>query len=210
MEQVCVWTRASIASRSDESGFSRLCSRVLVDSFTNPLNDWVTSNGLVERINKNDFKKLVGGVLANPVRVEDSQGTTLSSSTFLCNALSGTLEFQLINTMSLWFTISATFRNWAFTSSTLDSHSVDNVSLFGTVSQTTSLVWTSGSRGPVNCRELSVLPTTNSNEEAHNIALLLPVDLLHIFVGAHFESLSYRAVNLTAQNLKRKSKVILL
>lgn len=42
---------------------------VLVDWVADPVVARVSSDGLVRRINKNDFEILVGGVLVNPVGV---------------------------------------------------------------------------------------------------------------------------------------------
>jgi len=46
-----------------------------------PVNTWVTTDCLVLRVDKNNLKVLVAGVLANPVRIEHTKGATLSSST---------------------------------------------------------------------------------------------------------------------------------
>uniref|UniRef100_A0A3Q2ZDX0 Uncharacterized protein n=1 Tax=Kryptolebias marmoratus TaxID=37003 RepID=A0A3Q2ZDX0_KRYMA len=40
---------------------------VLVHSPCDPLGVWVASDSLVEGVNENNLKKLVGGVLAHPV-----------------------------------------------------------------------------------------------------------------------------------------------
>lgn len=56
---------------------------VLVHSLCDPLGVWVASDGLVEGVDQNHLKELVGGVLTHPVGVEHSQGSAVTASTLL-------------------------------------------------------------------------------------------------------------------------------
>lgn len=56
---------------------------VLVDRVAEPLNFGISPDSLVEWINQNDLIILVRGVLSYPVRVQYSQGTTLTTNTLL-------------------------------------------------------------------------------------------------------------------------------
>lgn len=56
---------------------------VLVHSLCDPLGVWVASHGLVEGVDQNDLKELVGGVLAHPVGVQHAQGAAVTASTLL-------------------------------------------------------------------------------------------------------------------------------
>uniref|UniRef100_A0A3P9IVA6 Uncharacterized protein n=1 Tax=Oryzias latipes TaxID=8090 RepID=A0A3P9IVA6_ORYLA len=56
---------------------------VLVHGLCDPLGVWVASDGLVEGVDQDHLKELVGGVLPNPVGVEHSQGSAVTTSTLL-------------------------------------------------------------------------------------------------------------------------------
>lgn len=57
--------------------------------------------------------------------------------------------------------------------------------LLGAVAETTSLLGPRGARDTVNGGELAVVPAANALQVAHNLALLLAPDLLHILVCTH-------------------------
>ena len=56
---------------------------VLVHSLCDPLGVWVASDGLVEDVDQDHLKELVGGVLAHPVGAQDAQGAAVTASTLL-------------------------------------------------------------------------------------------------------------------------------
>lgn len=56
---------------------------VLVHSLCDPLGVWVASDGLVEGVDQNHLKELVGGVLTHPVGAKHSQASTVTASTLL-------------------------------------------------------------------------------------------------------------------------------
>ena len=58
---------------------------VLVHSLCDPLGVWVAPDGLVEGVDQNHLKELVGRVFAYPVGVQHSQGSTVTASTLLGN-----------------------------------------------------------------------------------------------------------------------------
>lgn len=57
--------------------------------------------------------------------------------------------------------------------------------MLGLVAEPPSLLWASGLRDTDELVELTVLPGSHAEQEAHHIALLLAVDLLHVFVSPH-------------------------
>lgn len=108
--------------------------------------------------------------------------------TYLSDRLQSTVWLQLVDTMTLGLAVGASLGDGALAATTADTNSVDDVSLLGTVSQTTSLVGASRSWRAVQLGQLTILPDTNAKQVTHNIALLLPVQFLHIPVGTHFQS----------------------
>lgn len=58
---------------------------VLVHSLCDPLGVWVASDGLVEGVDQNHLKELVGGILTHPVGAQHSQASAVTASTLLGN-----------------------------------------------------------------------------------------------------------------------------
>uniref|UniRef100_A0A3P9PF29 Uncharacterized protein n=1 Tax=Poecilia reticulata TaxID=8081 RepID=A0A3P9PF29_POERE len=56
---------------------------VLVHGLCDPLGVRVASDGLVEGVDQNHLEELVGGVLAHPVGVKNSQRSTVTTSALL-------------------------------------------------------------------------------------------------------------------------------
>lgn len=56
---------------------------VFVYGLCDPLGLGVASDGLVEGVDQDHLKELVGGVLAHPVAVQDPQATAVAASTLL-------------------------------------------------------------------------------------------------------------------------------
>ena len=75
-----VQTSALSAGRSQSSHFT-----VLLGALGDPVNSRVVTDGVMVRVNHNDLEPLVNGVLTNPVRVQNSEGTALASSSLFGN-----------------------------------------------------------------------------------------------------------------------------
>uniref|UniRef100_A0A8C8DL75 Uncharacterized protein n=1 Tax=Oryzias sinensis TaxID=183150 RepID=A0A8C8DL75_9TELE len=67
---------------------------VLVHGLCDPLGVRVASDGLVEGVDQDHLKELVGGVLPNPVGVEHSQGSAVTTSTLLKKGREAALALQ--------------------------------------------------------------------------------------------------------------------
>jgi len=156
-----------------------------VDRVDNPADARIAADSLVGRIDQDNLKVLVGRVLVDPVRVENAQVTALASNTLFSGGLERTLVLELVNSVAAGLTKGGTLGNWLFATTTADTDTVDDVSLLGLVSKTTSLVWARGARGTVDNVQLTVLPAANTQQEAHDIRLLLLGQLLEILVGSH-------------------------
>jgi hypothetical protein len=83
-----------LASCSEHTRFT-----VLVNRIDDPINARVTSNGLMLRVDQDDLKILICGILINPVRVEDSQICTATSHPLLSCRFQRPLVFKLIYTL---------------------------------------------------------------------------------------------------------------
>jgi hypothetical protein len=87
-------TTGLLSSGSQTSGLA-----VLVNWVNDPVDAWVAADGLVLRIDENDFVVLVGRVLVDPVRVQDSQVGAATTDTLLSGGFEGSLVLQLVNTL---------------------------------------------------------------------------------------------------------------
>lgn len=72
---------------------------VLVDGVDDPVDAGVDADGLVLGVNEDDLVVLVGGVLVDPVRVEDAQVSAAATNTLLSGGLQGALVLQLVHTL---------------------------------------------------------------------------------------------------------------
>ena len=72
---------------------------VLVHGVDDPVVAGVDADGLVLGVDEDDLVVLVGGVLVDPVRVEDAQVGAAAADTLLGGGLEGALVLQLVHTL---------------------------------------------------------------------------------------------------------------
>lgn len=72
---------------------------VLVDGVDDPVDAGVDADGLVLGVDEDDLVVLVGRVLVDPVRVEDSEVSASAADTLLGGSLEGSLVLQLVDTL---------------------------------------------------------------------------------------------------------------
>lgn len=123
---VSLHSEASVlaASRSESTSFS-----VLVDRVDDPVDAWVVSDHNVLRINHDDFEVFVGGILVDPVRVEDAEVSASSAGTFLGNTSKVANKLQLVDTLVLGFTVNNTLVVGSLAATSANGDTVDNISL---------------------------------------------------------------------------------
>jgi len=157
-----------LSSRSEASGLP-----ALVDGVANPVDAGITADGLVCRVDENDFVVLVYTVLVDPVGVQNTKTTASPCNSLFGNAPQASLELELVYTLVGGFTKGSTLGSLLFPSTSANSDSVDDVSLLGLVTQSASLVGSRRSGCSVDDIELTVLPASDSLEESGEITLLL-------------------------------------
>jgi hypothetical protein len=150
----------------------------------NPIDSWVLSNTVVSWVNNNNLEEFVGGILSDPVGVEDSHVGALSSYLLLSDRSVGSSLLELSNTLVDWLTSDNTSVYCSLSSSSSDSNSVDNVSLFLLESEGSSLIESRWSLDLMDDRELSILPTSDSHDESDDIRLLLSPQFLQVLIGS--------------------------
>jgi hypothetical protein len=70
-----------------------------VDRVTDPVDAGITADGLVLGVDEDDLEVLVGGVLVDPVGVQDAQVSGAAADTLLSSGLKSTLVLELVNTV---------------------------------------------------------------------------------------------------------------
>jgi hypothetical protein len=72
---------------------------VLVDGLDDPIDTRVAADGLVLRVDEDDFVVLVGRVLVDPVGVEDAEVSAAFADTLLSGGLERALVLELVDTL---------------------------------------------------------------------------------------------------------------
>jgi hypothetical protein len=72
---------------------------VLVDGVDDPVDAGVDADGLVAGVDEDDLVVLVGGVLVDPVGVQDAQVSAAATDTLLGGGLEGALVLELVDTL---------------------------------------------------------------------------------------------------------------
>ena len=98
-----------------------------------------------------------------------------------------------------------TLSSLALSTTTSDSDTVDKEALLGLVSQTAGLFRSSWSWASMDHVQLTILPGSDTQQEAHHIGLLVTPYLLHILVGSHGGSVGTRT-DLTRATRKKIEK----
>jgi hypothetical protein len=156
-----------------------------------PVDSGVISDGVVEWINKDNLVELEGGILSNPVGVEDSEVTDLSADSLLSDGSVVSPWLEGGNSLALWLTVDDTLGDWLLSATSSDSDSVDDVTLLSLVTESSSLIRSGWSGASVKHWQLSQLPCPESEHELHQSALLLSPQLLNVSVGTHVNSLAH-------------------
>lgn len=75
---------------------------VLVDWVDDPVDAGIAADSLVLRVDQDDLVVFVGGVLVDPVRVQDSQVGAATTDTLLSSGLERSLVLKLVHTLVGW------------------------------------------------------------------------------------------------------------
>ena len=167
------------------SGSEASALTVLVNRVADPVDAGVAADRLVAGVDKDDLEELVGGILVNPVRVEDTEVSAATANTLLGQGLQIAAPLDADNTMGSGLTTSATTVDGVLATTTANTNAVDDESLLGHVSKTAGLVGAARAASAVNRGKLTVFPSANAQNEAESVRLLLLVQFLKILVGTH-------------------------
>jgi hypothetical protein len=128
-----------------------------VDGVADPVDAGITADGLVLGVDTDDLEVLVGGVLVDPVGVQDAQVGAAAANTFLSGSTQSTLVLELVDTLVGGLAVGGTLGGRALATTAADTDAVDDVTLLGLVTETTGLVGTRGARSTVDGVQLAEL-----------------------------------------------------
>lgn len=157
-----------------------------VDGIADPVDSGVLSDGLVGGVDEDDFEVLEGGILTNPVGIEDSEATNSSANSFFSDISQVSGELKLDNTLVDGLSVDYTLGDGFLSATSSDSDSVDDVALLLFVSQSSSFIRSRRLSASMDGGELSEFIGSHSENEAHDIGLLSLPELFEIFVCTHY------------------------
>ena len=172
---------ACLASGAGESA----AFPVLVDTLADPVDAGVVADEGVVRVDQNDLVVFHGGVLVDPVRVEDTEIGELASHLFFGHRLEVALKLELVDTLVLGLTKDHTTVVLTLASSAADTATDNDVTGLGLVTQTMSLVGTGRTVATGNLGTLTVFPSTHTHQKTKSITLLVTPQLFQVLVGGH-------------------------
>jgi hypothetical protein len=142
-------------------------------------------------INEDNFVELEGGILTNPVRVEDAEVRALAADSHFSNSLVGLFLLELTDTVVDGLTENDTFADVSLAATTSDTGAVDDETLRSLVAESVGLIGTRRTADSVDGWELSEFPSADSENESEQIGLLLFPQFFEIFVGTHLTGFVY-------------------
>lgn len=128
-----------------------------MDGVADPVDAGITANGLVLGVNEDDLEVLVGGVLVDPVGVQDAQVSAAAANTLLSSGAQSTLVLELVYTLVGGLAVGGTLGGRALATTAADTDAVDDVTLLGLVAETAGLVRAGGARSTVDGVQLAEL-----------------------------------------------------
>lgn len=131
-----------------------------------PVDSGVLLDGVVSGVNKDDLEELVGGILTNPVGVEDTHVGASAANLLLSNRSVGSGLLELSDTLMDGLTVDNTLADSSLTATSSDADTVDRVALLGLPAERSSLIESGRSSGSVDNGELSILPRSDTHDES--------------------------------------------
>ena len=175
-----VHASVSLSSHGESTELS-----VVLLAGADPVDAWVSSDGLVGWIDEDDFVEFEGCILSYPVGVQNTEVSGLASNTGFGGGLVRSGGLELADTHVSWLSVDASLGDWSLTSSSSDTGSEDNESLLSLVTKLACSLWSGWTSASVDGWKLSKLPTSDSEDESNEIGLLLSPQLFEVLVCSH-------------------------
>lgn len=101
---------------------------VLVAVAADPVDARIVTDGLVERINHDDFVPLEAGILGGPERIQHAEVAETATEALLSERLMVAHGLALVDTLILGLTVDLTLGAHSLAASTADTHAEDGIS----------------------------------------------------------------------------------
>jgi len=130
---------SSLTLSAESSSFTASGSKtteftVLVSWVADPVDSGVVTDGLVHRIDHDHFIPLADGVLGDPVRVQDSEGSHLATDTLFSDGSQVAGGLNGSHTGGRWLAVADTLCNSSLTTTSFDTDTEHNETLLSLVS----------------------------------------------------------------------------
>lgn len=158
---------------------------VLVNRVDDPVDSRVVADLRMGRVDENHLIVFHGGILVDPVAVEDTKVGVFAPDLLLRDALKVALELELVNTLVLGLSEDHPTMVLSLSSASSDPGPDDHIALLGLVPQSVGLVGASRAVAGNDVGPLAVLPRPHAEKEAESIRLLVPPQLLEVLVRSH-------------------------
>jgi len=146
---------------------------VLVHRVAYPVDPRIIPDLSMGRIYKNNLIIFHGGILVDPVRVQNTKVGIHASHLLLSNGLKIPLKLKVVDTLMLGLTKDHTTVILTLAASTTNSDANYNISLLRLVSETVGLVRTGGLVAAYHLGALTVFPCADAEEETEGVSLLV-------------------------------------
>ena len=113
---------------------------VIMFAADDPIDSSVSSDGLVEWVDEDNFVEFVSSILTNPVRVEDSEVLASSSDSVFSDGSVGSVGLELVDTLVDGLSIDDTLADGLLSSTSSNSDSVDDIALLSLVAELSGFV----------------------------------------------------------------------
>lgn len=122
-----------LSNRSKSSALSVLL-------VTDPVDLWVSSDGLVIWVDDDNLIVFISSILSNPVRVKHSKVGAVFTDSDLSDGLKWSGGLDLVDSLVNWFTVNDTLLVLSLSSSSSDLTSVSDITLLGFISESSGLI----------------------------------------------------------------------
>ena len=111
-----------------------------MNSVANPVDLRIVTDGSVSRVNHNDLEEFEGGILTNPVGVQNSEALEFSTDSLFSDRLKILFVLKTGDSDRARLSVDSTFLDRFLASTSADADSVNNVTLLCAISKSAGLL----------------------------------------------------------------------
>merc|ERR1719191_442399 len=158
---------------------------VLVGGVADPVDARVVPDGLVRLVDHDHLKPAVARILPAPVAVEDAQAADLAPDALLRDGPQVPRGLHLVHAGIARLPVHNPLCHHLLPPTAANARPKDNIALLRLVPEHARLLRTARPGAAADRRQLTVLPRTQAEKEAHHIRLLLLPELVEVLIRPH-------------------------